>query len=498
MRSAIARATAVVAIAVTAAALTACGTTGSPDEEVTTLKANTAYVPANWNPNTSIVLTLEQQAVYESLGYLDPATFEFRPLLAESYELSDDLRTLHLTLRQDVYFTDGTHLDAAGARVAFDYALPVVAASLVGPFGVAAEVVGEYELDLTTTRPITEDFFFWLGIVPIASPAVIEDDPESLSETPVGSGPYVIDEMTPEASITFDRNPEYRDPDAYPFDRLEFTVMNDSIAVANALKSGQINAGTVESNHAASVEEAGFQLSVGTSWTWYLQLPDSTFATAPQLADVRVRQAIAYAFDREGIIENLEYGYGTPAGQIWSDGSPYFIEGGDETYAFDPEKARELMAEAGYGDGFELTMPTTPFNDKYEPVVLQSLADIGITVTYVDYPDYGEYIEALHSGDYAIGIESSGDLYLDGVFRNDFPHGGYPELTPLFEIIDSGNAEEVAAAQQEVGSYLLDNALAGIVFSRPAFIWATVPEITIPRSIVSTAATPLVDIQLAD
>jgi peptide/nickel transport system substrate-binding protein len=497
MRSAIPRALAVVAIAVTAAALTACGTSGSPDEEVTTLKANTTYIPANWNPNAAIVASLEQQAIYETLGYLDSGTFEFQPLLAESYELSDDLRTLHLTLHQDVYFTDGTHLDAAGAKVALDYAAPVVQAALVDRFGLAAEVVGEYELDLTTTRPITEDFYFWLGIVPIASPAVIEGDPESLTDTPVGSGPYVIEEVTPEVSIALERNPRFRDPDAYPFDRLEFTVMADSIAIGNALKSGQLNAGTVESNYAASLEDAGFALSVGTSYTWYLQLPDSTFASAPQLADVRVRQAIAYAFDREGIIENLEYGLGTPAGQIWSEGSPYFIEGGDETYAYNPEKARELMAEAGYPDGFELTMPTTPFNDKYEPVVMQSLADIGIRVTFVDFADYGEYIEQLHSLDYAIGIESSGDIFLDGVFRDELPDGSYSELKPLFATINSGNAEEVAAAQQEVGSYLLDNALGGIVFSRPAAVWATIPEITIPRSIVA-ANTPLSDIQLAD
>jgi peptide/nickel transport system substrate-binding protein len=480
-----------------AGALAACSPAGAPEPTVTTLKAS-GGVPGNWDPISSFTYALQQQAIYESFVYLDTTAYEWKPQLAEEFQISEDLRTMHIKLRENVDFTDGTHLDAEGAKTSFDYVMSpdtVYHTVLTQQYLPEVVVTGEYELEITTVRPMTAEFMFWFALVPLASPTVIENDPSTLATTPVGTGPYIIADQVPEVSITFERNSSYRDPDAFPFDSLEFTAMDDSIAVQNALKSGQLNLGTVDAAYAADLENAGFSLSFGKGGGVCLMFPDATFASAPELADVRVRQAIAYAIDREGITENLEYGYGTATSQVWGEGSPYYIEGGDDDYAFDPDKARELMADAGFADGLVIKMPNGGLYDKYEPVVTQSLADIGITIDdSSSFPDILEYYTAVNSGDFGLALRDC-DEGFNAVFRIDLPNGGYPELNELYDLIDNGTADEIQEAEQAVGQYLLD-AVPVVVVSRPSIVWASIPEITVAGPAVVTAPTPLSSIQL--
>jgi peptide/nickel transport system substrate-binding protein len=496
--SAIRRTAAAVAGAVLAVGLAACASP-APEATVTTLKT-TGYPMVEWNPSKLFVHFLPYQAVYETLIYLDPATFEWQPLLAEEFEISDDQRTMRIKIREDVDFTDGTHLDAEGTKTALDYALTgeFHQLLLVTQYGPEVEVTGEYEIEITTTRPISPDFLFWFGLTAIGSPTAIEEDPEGLSASPVGSGPYLIKDVEPDVSITFERNPSYRDPETFPFDELEFSVMGDSIAIGNALKSGQLNLGMVDSAHAADLEREGFALHSASAGQWHLLWQDPTGRSAPEVADPKVRQAIAHAFDREAIVENLEFGYGTVTSQMFGKGSPYYVEGADDTYPYDPEKARQLLAEAGYPDGFDLVIPTYPDTAKYEPIVQQSLADIGITVTYEPFPDVVKWAEAANSGDYGLTLRGTSDLLFNTVLRIDIADGGFPELNEQYAIMDTGSKEESSAAEQRVGQIILDEAI-GIALSRPSAIWASIPEITIADGIIDPPASqpPLRSIQLA-
>jgi peptide/nickel transport system substrate-binding protein len=490
VKSIVRRAGAILTGAALVAALAACGAQQPATPSVSTLKMNVGgfVLAGNWNPVTSSYLNVyfwPQQAVYESFIRFDPATFEWVPQLAESYEISDDQLSMRITLREDVDFSDGTHLDAEAAKKSFDYSLSGEAGGYIqlrDQYAPQIEVTGEYELLVTSTGAMTSDFLFWFGIVPIASPTAIEDDPTGLEEIPVGTGPYLFDEEVPDASATFVRNPDYRDPDAYPYDEIEFIVFDDPIAVSNALKSGQLNAAETAIDYAADLESNGFDLHVGVGGPVVLLWTDPQGTVVPELADVRVRQAIAFALDRAAINETLESGYGTVTSQAWGKGSPYYIEGADETYAYDIDRARELMAEAGYADGFEIAMPSLASLAKYEPVIAQSLADIGITVTYETFADITAWAAAADGGDYALTFRETSDLFLSDPLRRT-PNGGHPEINALYEVVDTGTKQEAEAAFQEIGHIVLDEALV-IAVSRTASIWATDPAITLEPVIV--------------
>ena len=139
------------------------------------------------------------------------------------------------------------------------------------------------------------------------------------------------------------------------------SVYLDPTSMLNALQAGEVDAANLANNEALEqVESAGYTIS---SWeqSWYgLFLFDRAGTMNPALEDVSVRQAINYAFDAEGMLQAAGSGYGTQTGQIFPERSVGFDSALDSRYDFDPEKARELLAEAGYEDGLTLEMPTRP------------------------------------------------------------------------------------------------------------------------------------------
>jgi len=107
---------------------------------------------------------------------------------------------------------------------------------------------------------------------------------------------------------------------------------------------------------------------------------------APPLADVRVRQAINYAFDRKKMLDALLGGNGRPTEQVFNKLSPAYSEELDSAYSFDPEKARSLLKDAGYPDGFSLTMPANAIVQTFQASITQALGDIGVKVDWEPVP----------------------------------------------------------------------------------------------------------------
>lgn len=332
------------------------------------------------------------QAVFDTLLQKNAAG-EIEPWLATEWEFNDDNTVLTLTLRDDVEFTDGTPLDADAVVASlerFRDGTAPQAATLAGKEFAAVDPT-----TVTITQPTPDPSLVnLLSIAPglIQAPSTF-DDPDSATE-PVGSGPYILDTAATVTGTTYvyTANPDYWNPDAVKYDNLTINVIEDPTATLNALKAGEANGAKIVNNDTIpEIEASGWTIESNELDFQGLLLFDRAGTMAPELADVRVRQAINMAFDREALLDALQAGYGTVTEQVFPETSVGYDEALDSTYGYDPEAAKELLAEAGYPDGFTLDMMSTPAFQTTFDLVAQQLADIGITVNYTD-PGTGNFI----------------------------------------------------------------------------------------------------------
>jgi peptide/nickel transport system substrate-binding protein len=481
------------AVVATSVAVTLIGCSAPVADEELTLRIAVAGIDVgSWDPAQGAGFypsVLVADALFEGLGVWNYETYSVDPVLAESFDFADDGRSVDVVLHQDVDFVDGTHLDADGAVKYLEYVLDgdawVLEGALAG-YDIDFEVTGEYAFTISTGAPIyIPTSFEALVELPFVSPAAI-DDPERANAEPFGSGPYVIEDVEPGASMTFVRNTDYRNPDAYPYDTIELIAIADPIAGLNALKTGQVDVvGGLPAEYASEAESSGLSLREFSTTVAYLNIRNAVETNVEALADVRVRHALMFAFDREAIAESLFAGYATPTIQAYAPGQPEYIEDAGDRYGYDPERARELLSEAGYPDGFDLVIPTLGgYTTILEPIVQQSLSDIGIRVTYRAAADFTEYASMAWGDGYDIGMTPGENLVNSTrLLDTEFPGLGRPfvpspEIVELRDTIRGPDADAAAEAAQELGELLLDEVWY-VPLVLPTTIWATIPEVVI-------------------
>ncbi|MEW1931386.1 ABC transporter substrate-binding protein [Rhodococcus sp. NPDC079359] len=322
--------------------------------------------------------------VYDRLVRVDNSsgTATFVPMAAESWSYSADGRTLTFALRSDATFHDGTPVNAEAVRWSLERArsLPTstVASELTSIDGVAAP--DAETVVLTLNRPAA-DLIYRLSTLAgaIVNPAAAEQD---LSMTEAGSGPYVLDQLKVGDRASFTRYDGYFEPEAQNMASIEVVGMVDDQARLNALRSGQIDAALTKVTQSADVEQLVRDTRFGVTDTdrsaWYAMYLNTS---NPALADVNVRRAMNYAIDRDGISEALLGGKCTPTSQPLQDGVVGHDEGSADRYDYDPDRARQLMAESGYGDGMQLTVLTLAgvrTSDGVAVAIKEQLAQVGI------------------------------------------------------------------------------------------------------------------------
>lgn len=342
------------------------------------------------------------QPVYDTLITISPDG-DYEPSLATDWSWSDDRLVLSLTLREGVTFTDGSTFDADAVKANIEATRDGTGISSAA-FAPITDVIihSDTELDLVLSQPdpgIIRQLALPGGSM--ASPDAI--DAGTLVDQPVGTGPYVLDaeDTTKTVEYTFTRNDDYWNADAYPFDEIVIKPMEDATARFNAIRSGEVDGGLGDAINAPQAEGAGLDVtkSAGPGFQG-LFIFDRDGEIAPPLADVRVRQALNHAIDMESILDTLYDGSGTLTDQVFNPLSAAYDDSLNGTYEYDPEAARELLTEAGYGDGFSLTIPEPVF-DNLSPLLDEQLGEVGITVEWAQVPVAQAYDEYL-TGKYAL------------------------------------------------------------------------------------------------
>ena len=458
--------------ALTTIAVAACSGPADPgtDEPTTfTMATSSSGLAPDFSNYSALQLFAAFQAVYDYPMHFDPATQELEPWMVTDWSYDDSRTTLTMNIRDDMVFSNGDPVTAADLKANFDQRVALMDGGFNYTNIVSIEAPSDTQVVIQLAQP---DYFFLAQVAAthISHPSAMES-----KDAPLGSGPYVLDKEKTVAgsSYVFTRNPEYWNPEAFAYDEVVIKVMADVTARVNALVSGQVDYAPIDANTAAAAEERGFEVFRNYATSATLLIFDRAGTLVPALGDPAVRRALQYAIDREAIAESIDNGDGNPQDQYFLEGQPWYVEDAGE-YTYDPEKAKQLLAEAGYPDGFVIGDVPSLWFPEYEPAVEQYLADVGVTINFVTGP-LEDSVPGLLAGEVPTVVWNNGvwlpsnELLPTGVW-NPLRYTN-PDVDGFLERINGGTPEEAAAANAEFGQYIYDNAWA-IQIAHPASYFA--------------------------
>lgn len=423
-------------------------------------------------------------AVYDPLIALEPDG-SLTPVLATSWEYSDDRTSITMDLRQGVTFHDGTAFDAEAAVANLEH-LKAGARSNEAYVNVwEFKVVDEdtIQIDLTQ-RDDTILYLMGLGRSYMASP----DKLDTLTEAPAGSGPYLLDtdRSVPGSEYHFNKVADHWDSETYPFEDIAIYPILDATARHNAMLSGQINVNFADAENIAQAEQMGWNIAARVSGWVGLQFVDHTGQFVEALADVRVRQALNYAFNGGAILNAIGAGAGVVTNQVFPAGTPGYDESLNDMYAYNLDKARELLAEAGYADGFAVTMPMSPIFAQWQPAVVQVFNELGIEVTWddmqmMDYqinaPKYPLFISFI-AMDNDPAATLARQLTSEQWYNLNPEYSEFPELADLVAAAKEATGEDQVLAITEVNRQLTEMAWWSVWYQAENTYFST-PEIEV-------------------
>ncbi|MDO4547154.1 MAG: ABC transporter substrate-binding protein [Clostridia bacterium] len=317
--------------------------------------------------------------------------------IAESWEYLSDTE-IQFNIRKGIKFHDGSDLTAEDVKFSLDRAIASTAVSYIVNFISEVELVDEYTVIVRTANPYAAALRNLAHpSAAIVSKAFVEADEEYFTLNPMGSGPYKFVEWRQGDSVKLEAFADYYAGEPLT-KNLVMKVVPEAAQRTIALETGEIDLATdIQANDAIRVQESEDLVlyeEAGLS-CWYISM---NMRKAP-FDKVEVRQAIRYAIDAPAIIDAIMYGAGEPAADLIAPA--VFGYAGDEPYEYNPDKARELLAEAGYADGFSCTLWVNDNQSRIEccQAVAGMLLDIGIDCQ-VEIMEFGSFIERCSSGEH--------------------------------------------------------------------------------------------------
>lgn len=344
--------------------------------------------------------------IWDSLLFKDPETLEFKPLLAKSFTFVDET-TMEFDLREGVTFHNGEPFDADDVVHTLTWVSDPANGVLTQrnvDWIAGVEKLGRYKVRLKMKQPTPIALEF------LAGPLLIYPDeyyaevgPEGMGKAPVGTGPYRLLEFKPGEVVTFTRNEDYfaDSPKGQPeIGRIvQRTIPDQNTRIAEML-SGRLDWIWKVPNDQARRMESNSRLTIENEQTLrvgYLSFDSSNrTGNASPVNDALVRKAIAHAIDREAIVKSLVGGKSVVAHSACHP-EQFGCTQDVARYDYDPAKARALLAEAGYPDGFTIDFHAYR-NRSYAEAIMGYLREVGIRTNLV-YLKYAALRDKVYAGE---------------------------------------------------------------------------------------------------
>ncbi len=326
--------------------------------------------------------------------------FNLIPRLAETWNW-EDKTSLVLKLRRGVQFTDGTPWDADAAKANLDFVKNgKFKRSDMVQFVTGVEAIDKYTIRIKLDRPFAPflNNLAFASMMMVSPKQLKSTPPAKIALNPIGTGPYIFKEWIEGDRIVLEKNKDYWEKGMPYIDKLIFKIVPDR-SVRTMMILGQqadlvmglspLDVGALEKKPGVEV------LSKASTSVVYIAL----IQTKPIFKDPRVGKALNYALDKKGMLNTLMKGHATISDSYLSPG--VFGYSSIFTYPYDPEKAKALLKEAGYPNGFDmaLAVPKGRYLMDYEigQYVQAALAKVGVRVNLVTW-EWGTYIAKVSKG----------------------------------------------------------------------------------------------------
>lgn len=319
------------------------------------------------------------------------------PWLAESYKVADDKKSITFALRKGVKFHDGSVLNAEVVKWNLDN---MIKARLKRNWD-SVEIVDDYTVKVNFKKwQSTSLLDFNEGIAPpliISKAAFDKNGLDWVRRNPVGTGPFKFVSFKPDVGFKAVKNPDYWVKGKPYLDAVEFKIVANPETQKMIMQAGDGDmTNTMLGKSAADFAAMGLKVIPRQESVWVL-VPDTANADSPW-ANKKVREAAAYAIDRAAIAKSMGFGFWVAPYQIPPRASLAYDPNFNLTRKYDTNKAKQLLKEAGYADGFETNIIGFPFSDKKILLILQAqLAKVGIKVK-LTYTDMSKWVPIMFPG----------------------------------------------------------------------------------------------------
>ena len=409
------------------------------------------------------------------------------PGLAESWEISEDGLTYTFKLHSGVTFHDGTTMDAEDVKFSLDR---INADDSVNAqkalFSAISEVnvVDPTTVEIKLSEPNGNLLFnlAWGDAVIVAPESI-----DNIKQLPIGTGAFKFTSWTQGDNIMIEKNPNYWGTPA-ALDMATFKFISDPTAAFASIMAEDVDvfvAFPAPENLPQFEADPRFQVLVGSTEGETILAMNNKQAP---FDNVKVREAVAHAINRQAIIDGAMFGYGTPIGTHFAPHNPAYV---DETAlsAFDPEKAKALLAEAGFPDGFETTLDLPPpsYARRGGEIIAAQLADVGITAK-INNVEWAQWLETVFKGkNFGLTIVSHTEPMDIGVYANPDYYFQYdnPDFQTLIAKLNKttdpemrtqmlGEAQKVIA-EDYVNAYLFQLAAITVAKAGVKGLWSNAP-----------------------
>ncbi|MEM6939110.1 MAG: ABC transporter substrate-binding protein [Pseudomonadota bacterium] len=409
------------------------------------------------------------------------------PGLAASWEISDDGLTYTFTLRDGVTFHDGTTMDAEDVKFSLDRIGAEESANAQKALYAAiseVKVIDPMTVEITLSEPNGNMIFnlAWGDAVIVAPESI-----ENIKQKPIGTGAFRFESWTQGDKVELVRNEDYWG-DAPALASATFKFISDPTAAFAAMMAEDVDvfAGFPAPENLPQFEaDPRFQVLVGSTEGETIL---STNNKMPPFDNVKVRQALAHAIDRQAIIDGAMFGLGTPIGTHFAPHNPAYVDLTGQS-AYDPEKAKALLAEAGFAAGFETTLhlPPPSYARRGGEIIAAQLAQVGIKAEITNV-EWAQWLESVFRGkDFGLTIVSHTEPLDIGIYANpeyyfQYDNPGFQELIAKFNTTSDpemrtqmlGEAQQIIA-DDYVNGYLFQLALPTIAQAGVQGLWENAP-----------------------